>query len=247
MIDPIECSLDCFDRRQAGELGAFDHNHPDVELPRRFDLRIGRVAAAVLGNDHLDTMPEQHLQFVRQPERPPAMDIADVRRRQRRVDRIDAADPVVMMGRGVSTMRLLPAGRHEHSQGRNAECGYGLRDAMHRKPVIAGNRHPGRPPQGKGQNAALSHSLRCIDRDAGCERMGCVDHQIDGFLSEIAGQTFGATKAAAAHRDQLRGRIGGSAGQRQHDIEIGASGEYRREFTSLRRAAQDQNAGLTHG
>ncbi len=70
MIDPIERSFECFDRRQAGCLGAFDHDYLDAELPRSFNLRVGRLTATVLGDDHLDAMLAQRLQLVLQPERP---------------------------------------------------------------------------------------------------------------------------------------------------------------------------------
>lgn len=247
MIDPIERSFDSFDRRQAGRLGAFDHDHLDAELPCRLDLRVGRFTAAVLGDDHLNMMPAQRLQLVPQPERPPAMDIADIGNRQRRLDRIDAANPIVMMRSGIGVVRLLPAGGQEHPRGCCAERGDGLRDAMYGKPMIALHRRPGRSPQGKGRNTVLSRGLHRIGRDAGSERMGRVDHQINRFVLEITDKPLRAAEAAAAHRDRLRGRIGSSASQRQNHIEIGARGERRRQRAGLRRAAQDQNAGLAHG
>ena len=247
MIDPIERSVECFDRRQAGCLGALNHDHLDAELPRSFNLRVGRLTAAVLGDDHLDAIPAQRLQLILQPERPPAVDVADIRRRQRRIDRIDAADPIVMMGRGIGIVSLLPSGCQEHPQGCFAKRRNRLRHTMHGKPIIACDRRPGRSAQGKGRNAALSRCLYDIGGDTGRKRMGRIDHQIDRFIAQIAGKTLCAAEATAAHRDRLRSRIGGSAGKRQHDIEIGAGGECYRQSTSFRRAAQDQNAGLAHG
>ena len=247
MIDPIERSVECFDRRQAGCLGALNHDYLDAKLARRLYLRVGRITAAVLGDDHLDAMPAQRLQLVLQAERPPAMDVADIGRRQRRLDRIDAADPVVVMGGGICIMSLLPPGCQEHPQGRYAKRGDSLRNTMHGKPIIARDRRPGRSTQGKGRNAALSRCLCGIGGDAGREWMSRIDHQIDRFIAQIAGKTLCAAEAAAAHRDRLRGRIGGSAGKRQHDIEIGAGGECYRQRAGLRRASQDQNASLAHG
>ena len=247
MIDPIERSVECFDRRQAGCLGALNHDHLDAELPRSFNLRVGRLTAAVLGNDHLDAMPAQRSQFILQPERPPAVDVADIRRRQRRIDRIDAADPIMVMGRGIGIVSLLSSGCQEHPQGCFAKRRNRLRHTMHGKPIIACDRRPGRSAQGKGRNAALSRCLYGIGRDTGRKRMGRIDHQIDRFIAQIAGKTLCAAEAAATHRDRLRGRIGGSAGQRQHDIEIGAGGECYRQRAGLRRASQDQNASLAHG
>ena len=247
MIDPIERSVECFDRRQAGCLGALNHDYLDAELPRSFNLRVGRLTAAVLGNDHLDAMPAQRSQFILQPERPPAVDVADIRRRQRRIDRIDAADPIVMMGRGIGIVSLLPSGCQEHPQGCFAKRRNRLRHTMHGKPIIACDRRPGRSAQGKGRNAALSRCLYDIGGDTGRKRMGCVDHQIDPFITQIADKTLRAAEAATAHRDWLRSRISGSAGQRQDNVKIGAGSECQRQRAGLRRAAQDQNAGLAHG
>lgn len=247
MIDPIERSFECFDVRQAGSLGALDHDHLDAELPRRLNLRIGRRAATVLGDDHLDAMPAQHLQLALQAKRPPAMDVADIGRRQRRLDGIDATDPIVVLRSSIGIVSLLPSGRQEHPQRGRAKCRDGLRDTLHGNPVISFDRRPCRPAQGKGWNTALSRRLCGIGGDACRERMSRVDHQIDGFVTQIAGKTLCAAEAAAAHWNRLWSRIGGSACERQDNIKIGAGGECHRERAGLGRAAQDQYAGLAHG
>lgn len=194
MIDPIERSVYRFDHRQAGGLRALDHDHLDAEPPRCLDLPIGRVTAAVLGDDHLDSMPLQHLQLILQAERTPAVDVADVRHGQRRFDGIDAADPVMMLRRRVRIMRLLPPRCQENAQRHIAECSDGLRNAMYGKPVIAFDRHPRRTAQRKGRNSALSSRLRGIGGDAGREGMGGIDHQIDLFIADIAGKSLCAPK-----------------------------------------------------
>lgn len=247
MIDPTERSVDRFDHRQAGGFRALDHDYLDAELPCCLDLPVSRVTAAVLGDDDLDLMLSQHVEFVGQPKRASAVDIADIGYRQRRFDGIDAADPVMVLRRRIRLMRLLPASRQENTQRHIAERSYGLRNAMHGEPVIAFDRHPCRTAQGKGGHIALSSRLRGIGRDAGCERMGGIDQQIDRLFTKIPGKPFGATEATAADRNGLRGRIGRPAGERQDDVEIGARGKGCRQRTRLRRTPQDQNAGLAHG
>lgn len=247
MIDLTERCFDCFDHRQAGSLGTLDHDDPDAEASCRFDFRIGRIATAVLGDDHVDPMPLQQIQLVLQPERSPAVDVVHMRCRERRLDGIDAADPVVVMRRRIRLMRLLPAGRQEDAQGRGAKGGHGLRNAMHREPIIPFDRHPGRAAQRKGRHIAFSSGPGRIGGDAGSEGMGGVNHQIDGFVAKIAGKPLGTTETAAADRNGLGRRIGGPAGKRQDDVEIVARGKGRRQRTGLRRTAQDQNADLAHG
>lgn len=247
MIDPTERSLHRFDHRQTGGLSALDHDHLDAKLPCGLDLPIGRVTTTVFGDDHLDLVLSQHLQLVLQAKRTPAMNVADVRNRQRRFDGIDAADPIMVLRRGVRLMRLLPAGREENAQGRLAEGGDSLRDAVHGKPIIAFDRHPRRTAQRESGHMALSSSRCGIGRDAGCEGVCGIDQQVDLFVADIAGKPLGAAETAAAYRNGLRCRIGGSAGKRQDELEIRSGGKGRCQRTGLRRTAEDQNAGLAHG
>lgn len=247
MIDPIERSVHCFDHRQAGGLCALDHNRLDSELPCRLDLSVSRVTAAILGDDDFDSMPLQHIQLVFQAERTPAVDIADMRHGQRRLDGIDAADPIMVLRRRVRLMRLLPPRRQENAQGCCAERGYGLRNAMHRQPVVAFDRQPGGTAQRKGRHSALGSRLRGIGGDARREGMGCVDHQINLFIAKIASKALRSAETAAAHRNGLRGWVGSSARKRQDDVQIGAGSKGCRQSSGLRRTAEDQNAGLAHG
>lgn len=247
MIDPLERSIDCFDHWQTGSLRALDHDHLDAEVPCRLDLAVSRIAAAILGDDYLDSMPLQQVQFVRQSERASAGDVADIGHRQRRLDGIDAADPILVLRRRIGQMRLLPASRQENAQGQSAERGHGLRNTMHREPVIALDRHPGRTAQRKSRHIALNSHLRSIGGDAGCERMGGVYQQIDPFILKITSKTLRAAETAAAHRNGLRRRISGPARERQDNVKIGAGGKPRRQSAGLGRTAQDQYADLAHG
>lgn len=247
MIDPTERSLHRFDHRQTGGLSALDHDHLDAKLPCRLDLGIGRLAPAVLGDDHLDPVLLQHVEFIGQSERPSTMDVADMRDRQRRLDGIDAADPIVMLRRGIHLMRFLPSGCEENAQRRIAKCSNGLRNAMHGKPVIPFDRYPGRTAQGEGGHMALGSRFHGIGRDAGRERMRGIDQQVDLFVVDVAGKSLRAAETAAAHRNGLGRRIGGSAGKRQDDLDIRSRGKSRRQCTGFRRTAEDQNADLAHG
>lgn len=247
MIDPTERNLHRFDHRQTGGLSALDHDHLDAKLPCSLDLPIGRVTTTVFGDDHLDLILSQHVKFVGQSERPTAMDIADVRHFQRRLDGIDAADPIMVLRRGVRLMRLLPTGRKENAQGRIAEGGDSLRDAVHGKPIIAFDRHPRRTAQRESGHMAFSNRRCGIGRDAGCEGMRGIDQQVDLFVADITGKPLCAAETAAAHRNGLRGGVGGSASERQDDLEIRSRSKSRRQRTGFRGATEDQNAGLAHG
>lgn len=246
MIDTMQRSLDSFDSRQAGGMRALDHDHLDTQLPRRLDLRIGGIAATVLGDDHIDSVLQQHRQFVFEMERTLGVDIGNVRHRQHRLDRIDAAHPIMMDGRGIGMMSLLPADRQEDAASGKAERGNRLGNAVHRTPAIALNRKPSWPTECESGNATAAGGVDGVGGNARRERMGRVDQQIDPLILQIAGEPLSAPEATGANGNRLRSRIGGSARQRQYDFEIGADRQRCRQPAGFRRAAQDQNAGSTH-
>ncbi len=246
MIDMVQRSLDSFDSRQAGGLRALDHDHLDTQLPRSLDLRIGGIATAVLGDNRIDTVFPQHRQFVFQAERTLGVDIGNIRRCQNRLDRIDAAHPIMMNGRGIGLVSLLSADRQEDAARRRTERRNRLGNASHRAPAIAVDWQPGGSTEREGGNAAATGGVNGIGGNAGGERMGRVDQQIDGLILQVAGETLGTAEAAGANGNRLRSRIGGSPRQRQGDIEIGARCQRLRQPASFRRATQDQNAGSAH-
>ena len=246
MIDTVQRSLDSFDGRQAGGMRSLDHDHLDTQLPRSLNLRIGGIATAVLCYDRVDTVFSQHRQLVFQVERTLGVDIGDVRHRQQRLDRINAAHPIVMDGRDIGIMGLLPADRQKDAQRRGAERRNRLGDAPYRMPAVAFDRQPGGPSECEGGNAAATGGVNGVGGNAGGEGVGCVDQQIDGLILQVTGETLGAAEAAGANRNRLRSRIGGSACQRQDDIEIGARRQRLCQPAGFRRATQDQNAGSAH-
>ena len=113
MIDHRGKRFDGFGRRHVRQGRPADHDHLDAKRPRRGDLAIGRLAAAVLGDDDIDAMVLEQRAFVRLAERPARQQIGRIGHRQRRLDRIDAADEIVMLRRGLEGGDLLPAERQE--------------------------------------------------------------------------------------------------------------------------------------
>ena len=56
MIEPAAASCDGFDRRHVGQRRPAQHDDVDAERARGRDLAVGRLAAAVLGDDRFDPM-----------------------------------------------------------------------------------------------------------------------------------------------------------------------------------------------
>ena len=99
MIEPGDRLFDRLDRGSIGRGRPAQHDNVDAERARRGDLAVGRGAAAVLGDDHIDAMLGQQRTIVGFAERAAAGDVADMRQRQRRIDRIDAADQIIVLRR----------------------------------------------------------------------------------------------------------------------------------------------------
>ena len=108
MIEPGDYVFDCLNRGASGRGWPAQHDNVDAEGARRSDLAVGRGTAAVLGNHHVDAMLGHQRMIVGFTEWAAAGDVADMRQRQRWIDRIDAADQIKCCGasrNGASSLR----------------------------------------------------------------------------------------------------------------------------------------------
>src|SRR4029077_21236267 len=96
----------------------------DAERARRGDLAVGRGTAAVLGDHHIDAMFGQQRMVVAFAERTAAGDIADMRQRQRRIDRINAADQIKVLRHFAERRELVAAERDKDAARRLTERAY---------------------------------------------------------------------------------------------------------------------------
>jgi hypothetical protein len=69
-----------------------------------------------------------------------------------------------------------------------------------------------------------------------------VDHRTDPLFDEIMREPGGAAETAAADRHRQRRRRHCPAGERQHDLKIGAFGEARGHTARFGGAAEDKDA-----
>ena len=72
-----------------------------------------------------------------------------------------------------------------------------------------------------------------------------IDQRGDAFRLQIGGETFGAAESADPHRDRLRRRACGTAGERERDRHVGAPAQALREPARFERTAEDEDA--VHG
>ena len=174
---------------------------------------------------------------------PRAGEIDGVRHRERRLDRIDAADEIEVLRRRRERRQLLAAEREKDAARRGAERPHGASAVGDLGPAVAVDRDPG------GTIERQQRDLREVSRPAAAladmrRRVGMrrIDQDVDRFRAEIGGETLGAAETADPHRNRLRRRRGGAAGERQRHREIGARRQALREPPRLRGAAENEDA-----
>ena len=111
MIEPGDRVLHCLDRRCSRRGRPAQQNDVDAERPGCCDFAVGRAAAAVLGDDDIDFVGGHQRAIVGFAERATRVDVSDMRQRQRRIDRIDAAHQITVLRRGGERRQLVAAER----------------------------------------------------------------------------------------------------------------------------------------
>lgn len=222
------------------------HDDLDTEFARRLDLGIGCVPTTVLGDDYLDAMFGKQPLLVFEMEGAHRENIGDPLQLQGRVDRIDAAHEIVVLGSGIEMMGFLPADRQEDAPWRSAERLHRLRHVRNRNPSIARDTFPGGTAQREAGNASLGDRLRRIGGNSRGKWMGRIDQQFDAFLYDEARKPVGAAETAASNRNGVGQRGRGAAGQREQHVEFGAPSQGLGELPRLRRTTQYQNAVPAH-
>ena len=173
-------------------------------------------------------------------ERPARERIGRVRQLERRLDRIDAADQIVVLRRRREGVELLPADGQEHAARRRAERRRPRRRC--RRPRSSGRRPaPSRPAaQRNERHAGLSRRRRRHAPTSGGVGVRGVDQHVDPLGGEIIRQTLGAAEAADAHRNRLGGRCAVRPASDSVTLRSATAGE-RRPAPRLGGAAEDQN------
>ena len=108
MIEPGNRVLHGFDRGNGGQRRPAQHDHVDSERSCRHDLAVGRIAAAVLGDDDIDLMFRHQFPVIGLREWSACREVGRIWHRQWRIDRINAADEIAVLRR-LGECRDIPA------------------------------------------------------------------------------------------------------------------------------------------
>ena len=241
--DGIAGGFDGFDRRQ----GWADHDHDlDAEFPRRRDLGVTGVAAAVLGDDDVDGVYRQQFLLVVEEEGTTCGDVTGVRQQRLRLDRVDAADEIAVLRLAFERPQLLPPQREKDIARRASGFYRRLSDVGGFRPVVPGAFQPWRTPDGENGDAGCPCCAGRVAGNIGGKGMGRIDEKVSPAFGKIMCEPVRAAEAADADRDRLvQGRFG-PARKTERGGEFQPVGNLRGEFPGFRRSAEYEDA-MRHG
>ena len=139
MIGEAQDLLDARAGRHVRQRRTADEKDLDAERARGGDLAVGRLPAAVLGDDRVDAVCFEQRAVVGLGKGSAREDVGRMRHAERRLDRIDAADEIGVLRRGLEGREFLAAEREKDFSRGVAERRRRLR--QHRRPSV--QRSPG--------------------------------------------------------------------------------------------------------
>ena len=242
MIEPGHRTLDGLDRGGRRQRWPAQHYDRKAQCLRGRDLPIGRGAAAVLCHDDFEPALGQQHALVGFAIGTATNEIIDMRQIERWIDRIDAANDIIVLRRRHERCEFLAAERKEYAMGCLAQRIHCGRHVIDLDPPVALHRHPRRPPQCKKANARQSRSMHAVCGVRGGLGMGRIDERFDALYRHITGEPLGAAEAADPYRYAHGRRRSGAAGEREGDHEVATTAQALRKLSRLPCAAQNENA-----
>src|ERR1019366_922451 len=217
------------------------HDDRQTESPRREEFGECRVAAAVLGHDHLDRFVAQEPFLRLKRERAAPQDDAMARQVWRRHERLDRANKIKMLRRRREGLDLQPPNGQKDAFGFMPERGGGGGHVTSRDPAIGVFGVPSRARQTYERNVGARRRDHRMMRHLFRERMRGVDEHIDALGFEIDGKSVNAAEPPAAIGNIWRARRRRAAGEGQHGGDATLSRKEACELTRLPCSAKQEN------
>jgi hypothetical protein len=242
MIEPLDRLADSRHPRRRGFGRPSQQYHGDSEHSRRRDFAVRGEAAAVLRHHCIDRMREKQGVLLFLFERATGENVLHMRGGQRRIHRIDASDPILVLRRSSKVVEFLSTQGEEHMSRLEAKRSHGILHALNFLPLIARHSAPSRPGQREHRGVCLRGGAARMRRDRRSIRMSGIDQCADLLLAQILDEPCDPAEAAAPHRHRLLQRRGSATGQRQGGLPIAAGRQCLRELARLGRAAKNKDA-----
>lgn len=246
MADCGQRSVDRGNRHSGLARRARYHQHGNAELSCRFDLGIGSRAAGVLGHDEADAVFPQELDFVFNRKRTSRRDVAGMGHAQRRLDGIDTANEVMVLGRGFKGQQFLTAKGQKSMLAVWSQSLDRCLDIGNVLPVIAIQFFPGGSLKSNQRDVGHVSRLRRVGGYARRIGMGGIDKKIKAVLGDECSKAIRSTEAAAAHRNRLWHGIAGAASHGQQQPVAGFVRQLSSQYAGIRCATENEY-GAYHG
>jgi hypothetical protein len=248
MMQPRQRSIDGVDAGNRRRWRTRDHDDRDAERAGGSDLGVGGIATAVLRHHHLDGMLDQCGAFRLHIEGTALEQILRARQRDRGINLFDASDQIEVLWRANEGRQLLTAHSEEDASRLAAEQLSSGVAVAGIDPVIAFNRNPRRTRQHQQRRSGALCRGRRMRGHVGGVRMCGIDQGVNAMITQVAGESIDAAKAARTQRQRLRGRRAGATGERHRRIDVRPRGDLPGEFTRFGGPAQNEDRGLhVHG
>ncbi len=241
MIEPVERILHSFDGECSRRLRPPQHDYTDTQFTRRGDLAVRGAAAAVLCDHDLDAMLLHQRMVVDLIEWTATGHVSRLRQRQRRIDRIDAADQIKVRRRLVERRKLVATKCNKNAARCCAKRAHGLTYVAYFGPSVASGCDPRRSPQRQQRNAGLAGGLDGIVGYHTGVWVSGVDQKMDVLARQIVGEPHSAAEATTAHRHCLACRRGSATGERQGHGEVAPACQPLRQQSRFRGAAENED------
>ncbi len=194
-----------------------DQDHVNAQRTGRDDLPVAGGAPTILCHDDLDTMLLQQRLLTCCLERPALRQVGGIGNRKPRLDRIDATNEIVVVGRGFERQELLPTKGQKYPARFFAQQYDRLGDAAHLGPSIIRLPLPRGTAERDHRHTCPLRRFRRIRRYSSGIGMCRVDQDGDLLVPKILRETFRSAKATHPNGNRVLDRSSGSTGKRELD------------------------------
>jgi len=244
MTEPGEYILGAVDLCPVWNGRAVYHQHRQAELSRGEQLGLSALPAGVLAHDQVDGMDLHQAAVPCDCEGTTIHDQALAGQSGRAFRSIDEAQQIMVLRLGGEGFHMHPSQREHDVAGWPAQRSDRTVNVWNMRPMVTGDRLPGRTGQrdmGDAGQPSSVHGMRAHRRGKGVCRVNQMRH---AMMAQIVGQSRNAAEASDTHRHRLSTgslRAAGIAERRRNALCREQSGE------SVRLGCAAQQEDMSHG
>jgi hypothetical protein len=238
---PLDSTPGIFQSVSVRFLRTRDHDDRNSKRARGLDLGVGRRAAGVLGNQHVNLLLFEKGRLGLPVEGASIEYQTHIGWQRDIVGRIDHARDVMMMRPPGEDAKLKATEAEENTARLRPERVGGSFRSLDRQPRIIGLRLPcGTYDRGEWNCQPLTRS-HGVGRNLIGVGMRRVDDRLDGFLLQPVGKSVRTAEAADPRSNGLCPGIRNAPGERKRHLEAAVVRQQMRQIRGFRRASEDEN------